>query len=43
VGALVELLPKHVCPMVNLAERCALLDGERLLQVVPVEARAHGE
>ncbi len=43
VGSLVELYPKHVCPMVNLAERCALLESERLLEVVPVDARAHGD
>lgn len=43
LGELVELYPKHVCPMVNLAERCALLEDERLLEVVTVDARAHGD
>lgn len=43
VGASVELYPKHVCPMVNLAERCALLEDEHVLEVVPVDARAHGD
>ena len=43
LGTLLELEPRHVCPMVNLAERCLLLDGERSLGIVPVSARAHGD
>ncbi|MBM3989408.1 MAG: hypothetical protein FJ298_00210 [Planctomycetes bacterium] len=43
LGDLLELEPRHVCPMVNLAERCALLEGERLLTIASVCARAHGD
>jgi len=43
LGELLELEPRHVCPMVNLAERCALLEGEELLRVASVSARAHGD
>lgn len=43
LGDLLELEPRHVCPMVNLAERCALLEGEQLLRVAVVSARAHGD
>ncbi|MGE3173890.1 MAG: alanine racemase [Planctomycetota bacterium] len=41
LGALVRLLPRHVCPTVNLAEDAALLEGGALLRVVAVRARAH--
>jgi len=40
-GALLELLPRHVCPMINLADEAVLLDGERVLGIVPVAARGH--
>lgn len=43
LGALLELEPRHVCPMVNLAERCALLEGDELLRIASVSARAHGD
>ena len=43
LGELLELEPRHVCPMVNLAERCALLEGDELLRVASVSARAHGD
>lgn len=35
------LFPRHVCPTINLAEEAVLVDGERLVGVVPVRARAH--
>jgi D-serine deaminase-like pyridoxal phosphate-dependent protein len=41
LGDVVELLPRHVCPMINLASHAVLLDGERVLSVVPVAARGH--
>jgi len=34
------LVPRHVCPTVNLADAALLLDGERT-RAVPVTARAH--
>jgi len=40
-GALLELEPRHVCPMVNLAERVVLLEGERVLGSEAVTARGH--
>lgn len=35
------LVPRHVCPTVNLAESLVLVEGTEPLGVVPVEARAH--
>lgn len=40
-GAHVLLVPRHVCPTVNLAEQCVLLDGDMPPRIVPVAARAH--
>ncbi len=40
-GALLQLVPRHVCPTVNLAEEAALVEGGRLVAIVPVSARAH--
>ena len=39
-GETLLLVPRHVCPTVNLAEEALLIDGERT-RVVPVSARAH--
>ena len=39
-GDLFYLVPKHVCPTVNLAEAAIVIDGCDA-RVVPVEARAH--
>jgi D-serine deaminase-like pyridoxal phosphate-dependent protein len=41
VGDLLELAPRHVCPTVNLADEAVLLEGERVVGVVPVAARGH--
>jgi D-serine deaminase-like pyridoxal phosphate-dependent protein len=41
VGELVELVPKHVCPMINLADQVALLEGDALVSIAPVAAHAH--
>ncbi len=41
LGEELLLIPRHVCPTVNLAEEILLLDGENWLGVAPVEARAH--
>jgi D-serine deaminase-like pyridoxal phosphate-dependent protein len=35
------LIPRHVCPTVNLAEQAVLMDGEEFVGVVQVVARAH--
>jgi D-serine deaminase-like pyridoxal phosphate-dependent protein len=40
-GAVLQLVPRHVCPTVNLAEQAALVEGGRLRGVVEVRARAH--
>lgn len=40
-GELLQLVPRHVCPTVNLASEAALVEGGRLLDVVPVLARGH--
>jgi len=40
-GTELLLVPRHVCPTVNLAERAVLLEGGELKGVVDVAARAH--
>jgi D-serine deaminase-like pyridoxal phosphate-dependent protein len=39
-GEELYLVPRHVCPTVNLAEQALLVDGERIV-TARVEARAH--
>lgn len=41
IGEDLLLIPRHVCPTVNLAEEAVLMDGERFLGLAPVAARAH--
>lgn len=41
VGALLELEPRHVCPMINLASEVVLLEGERVVRIERVSARGH--
>lgn len=41
IGSVVRLVPKHVCPTVNLADDAALLEGDRVVRVVPIRARGH--
>ncbi len=41
LGALLHLVPRHVCPTVNLADEAVLIDGGEVLRVVPVRARGH--
>jgi D-serine deaminase-like pyridoxal phosphate-dependent protein len=40
-GTLLHLVPRHVCPTVNLAEEAILVEDRRVLSIVPVSARAH--
>jgi len=40
-GAMLALVPMHVCPTVNLAEEALLFDGGAFLGAAPVRARAH--
>jgi D-serine deaminase-like pyridoxal phosphate-dependent protein len=40
-GERLLLFPRHVCPTVNLAEEAVLIEDGRLVDVVPVSARAH--
>ena len=40
-GTPLHLVPEHVCPTVNLAEKAVLMDGGEVQDVVPVSARAH--
>ncbi|MEW6072854.1 MAG: alanine racemase [Planctomycetota bacterium] len=40
-GDLLFLVPRHVCPTVDLHEQAVLLDGGALAGIVPVRARAH--
>ncbi|MCA9295330.1 MAG: alanine racemase [Phycisphaerales bacterium] len=40
-GDAVLLVPRHVCPTINLAEYAVLVDDGRFVDVVPVAARAH--
>ena len=39
-GTLLHLVPRHVCPTVNLADEAVLVDGDEV-RVVPVAARGH--
>lgn len=41
LGALLRLVPRHVCPTVNLADEAVLLDGGQVVAIVPVRARGH--
>lgn len=41
MGELVELEPRHVCPMINLAQRVVLLEGESVVGIEDVAARGH--
>jgi len=41
LGALLRLLPRHVCPTVNLADEAGLIEGGELRAVVPVRGRGH--
>jgi len=40
-GTAVLLLPRHICPSVNLHEEAVLVHEDDTLEVVPVAARAH--
>lgn len=40
-GTPLFLVPRHVCPTVNLAEEAVLIEGGRVRSSVPVAARAH--
>jgi D-serine deaminase-like pyridoxal phosphate-dependent protein len=40
-GTPLFLVPRHVCPTVNLAEEAVLVEGGRVRASVPVAARAH--
>jgi D-serine deaminase-like pyridoxal phosphate-dependent protein len=41
LGTLVRLVPRHVCPTVNLADEAVLLDEGRIVGIVPIRARGH--
>lgn len=40
-GDILWLVPRHVCPTVNLAERAWILDGDHGAVMVPVSGRGH--
>ncbi len=40
-GTLLHLVPRHVCPTINLAEQAILVDRGKVSAIVPVSARAH--
>jgi len=40
-GTELLLIPRHVCPTVNLAEEAVLIDAGRVSAIAPVKARAH--
>lgn len=40
-GTELLLVPRHVCPTINLAEEAVLVEGGKLRGVVPVAARGH--
>ena len=41
LGALLRLVPRHVCPTVNLADQAVLLTSGKIRAIVPVGARGH--
>lgn len=40
-GTPLHLVPRHVCPTVNLAEQAVLIERGRIVEIVPVAGRAH--
>jgi len=40
-GDVMFLVPEHICPTVNLAEKAVVVDGGVFVGVVDVEARGH--
>ena len=40
-GSVLMLVPRHVCPTVNLADEAILIENGRLREIVAVAARAH--
>jgi D-serine deaminase-like pyridoxal phosphate-dependent protein len=40
-GELLYLVPRHVCPAVNAADACLIVERNRVVAVEPVAARAH--
>ena len=43
VGDRLQLLPSHVDPTVNLHDVFYVVEGERVVDVWPIEARGYGE
>ncbi len=41
VGSRLHLIPRHVCPTVNLADEAVLVEGGEIRAIVPVAARGH--
>ena len=41
IGTLLRLVPRHVCPTVNLADDAVLVQDGNVLRIVPVRARGH--
>jgi D-serine deaminase-like pyridoxal phosphate-dependent protein len=41
LGALLTLIPNHVCPTINLADEAVLVEGGKVVGVVDVVARGH--
>lgn len=41
LGAILHLVPRHVCPTVNLADEAVLMEDGEIVDVVPVTARGH--
>lgn len=40
VGGRVRVIPNHACPVMNLAERAWLIDAGRVVEEIPIDARA---
>lgn len=41
IGTLLRLLPRHVCPTVNLADEAVLVERGEVITIAPVRARGH--
>ncbi len=42
MGDLLRVIPHHVCPVANLFDELVVVEGETVLEVLPVEARGYG-
>lgn len=42
IGQTLRVIPYHICPVVNLFDELVLVEGEEIVDVLPIEARGYG-